>query len=217
MTAVESGNVSGDTVGVVFILANEAIPGYIKVGYTADLAGRMKELERVGAVPFPYSILYAAEVENPGAWMRMVREVYSGAKVSTCFFDAGVADEIEGVFRLAKGKELKSNPGKKPRGGRKSTETNGKKTRGRNFDFEMLCLRDGDELEFVGDEFEATCVISNAKPPRVMFGEEELTLSVAAARVMGRESTKGVQGPIWWAYEGENLADRRKRMESELG
>ena len=115
MATVDSGNISGDTLGVVFILSNEAMPDFVKVGFTTDIEGRMRELERVGATPFPWGCVYAAEVENPGAWMRMVREVYSKSKVSICFFESAVAEGIEGVFRLAKGKEVKLGSGKKPR------------------------------------------------------------------------------------------------------
>lgn len=201
------------TTGVVYILGNAAQPDFIKVGFTVDLAERVRDLERVGATPFPWDCVYASEVDNPGAWVRMVRDLFSGSKVSTCFFHAAVTEQVLEVLKLARGKEVSLSLG----GGKKRTRTKAqeknKKGRGRNFDFGTLGLETGTELEFAG-EAEAVCRVTQVKPPRVEYAGEEMTLTVAAARVLGRESTKGVQGPLWWRYEGETLVARRKRLES---
>ncbi len=198
------------TTGVVYILGNAAMSDFVKVGFTVDLAERVRDLDRVAASPFPWDVLYASEVDNPGAWIRMVRDLFSGSKVSTCFFHAAVTEEVMGVLKLARGKEVKlTSGGKKPR--RKEKEP--KKGRGRNFDFAVLGIEAGAELQFAG-EAEAVCTVTNQKPPRVEYAGEEMTLTVAAARALGRETTKGVQGPLWWRYEGETLVARRKRLES---
>lgn len=68
-------NADEATTGVIFILTNAAMPAFIKVGTTANLQERIHELDRVGAVPFPWVCQYAAEVENPGAWVRMARDL----------------------------------------------------------------------------------------------------------------------------------------------
>ena len=211
-------NADEATTGVIYILANAAMPAFTKVGTTTDLPGRIKELDRVGAVPFPWVCQYAAEVDNPGAWVRMARDLFSQSKVSTCFFESEVMEQVLGVFKLAKGKEVKLTVGdRKPRTKREPTKkVNGsRKPKSANFDFGMLEIEVGTELQFAGDEgVEAVCSVSQVKPPRVTYGEEVLTLSVAAARVLGRDSTKGLQGPLYWRFEGETLADRRKRMEA---
>lgn len=169
MATVDSGNISGDTLGVVFILSNQAMPDFVKVGFTTDIEGRMRELERVGATPFPWGCVYAAEVENPGAWMRMVREVYSKSKVTApCFFQAVVAEGIEGVFLLAKGKEVKLGSGRK----QTPVEAETKSRKKENFNLEMLGIEVGAELEFAGEEAEAVCRVTQVKPPRVIYGEE---------------------------------------------
>ena len=78
----------------------------------------------------------------------------------------------------------------------------------------MLGIPVDAELEFAGDDHEATCRVVGLKPPKVVYQEEEMNLTVAAARVMGKDNTRGVQGPLWWRFEGETLVDRRKRMEA---
>ena len=173
----------------------------------------MKELDTLGCTPFPWECLYAAEVDNPGAWVRLVREVMASSKVSTCFFQSRVTEEIIGVFRLAKGKEVTPATARKSRGKAKPASES-KKSKKANFDFEMLGIEVGDELQFAGEGSEAVCRVIGVKPPRVDLNGEYISLSVAAARVLGRESTKGVQGPLYWRFEGETLADRRKRLES---
>ena len=209
--ANENSNGNPETTrGIVFVLGNPAMPDYIKVGFTTDLVVRMKELERVGATPFPWECLYAAEVDNPGAWVRMVREVMASAKVSTCFFQSRVTDEIIGVLKLAKGKDVKHGKSR----GKAKPASESKKSKKANFNFEMLGIEVGDELQFAGEGSEAVCHVVGVKPPRVDLNGEYISLSVAAARVLGRESTKGVQGPLYWRFEGETLADRRKRLES---
>ena len=201
------------TTGVVYVLGNGAMPDFVKVGFTVDLQERVREMDRVAASPFPWDIVYASEVDNPGAWIRMVRDLFAGKRVSRCFFETAVTEEILEVLKLARGKEVSLSLG----GGKKRTRTKAqeknKKGRGRNFDFAVLGVEVGAELEFAGD-VEATCTVSNQKPPRVEYAGEEMTLTVAAARVLGRESTKGVQGPLWWRYEGETLVARRKRLEA---
>ena len=202
-----------NTGGVMFVLANPAMADYVKVGYSTDLTARVKEMDTAGTSPFPWECLYAAEVDNPGAWVRMVREVMASAKVSTCFFQSRVTEEIIGVFRLAKGKEVTPATAKKSRG-RVKTASESKKAKKANFDFEMLGLEVGDELQFAGEGSEAVCRVIGVKPPRVDLNGEYISLSVAAAKVLGRDSTKGVQGPRWWRYGEEMLSDRRRRLES---
>jgi hypothetical protein len=50
--------------GNIYILINEAMPGYVKVSKTSDsVAYRMKLLDSTG-VPLPFESFYAARVED---------------------------------------------------------------------------------------------------------------------------------------------------------
>ena len=210
----KKGNPEGEnTGGVVFVMGNAAMADYVKVGFTTDLASRVKEMDTAGTSPYPWECLYAAEVDNPGAWVRMVRDLFAGSKISTCFFQSRVTDEIIGVLRLAKGKDVTPETARKSRGKAKPASES-KKAKKANFDFEMLGLEVGDELQFAGEGSEVVCRVIGVKPPRVDLNGEYISLSVAAAKVLGSDSTKGIQGPRWWRYGEETLADRRKRLES---
>ena len=49
---------------IVYILTNEAMPGYVKIGMTNNsLLERMKQLDRTN-IPLPFECYYACEVEN---------------------------------------------------------------------------------------------------------------------------------------------------------
>ena len=48
--------------GVVYILLNESMPGYVKIGKTTgDLIARIKQLDGTG-VPLPFTCFYASKV-----------------------------------------------------------------------------------------------------------------------------------------------------------
>ena len=52
------------TEGVIYILMNEAMPGYTKIGKTTSpVEQRMKELDSAG-VPLPFECFYAAKVAD---------------------------------------------------------------------------------------------------------------------------------------------------------
>jgi hypothetical protein len=52
------------TNGAIYILTNPAMPGIVKIGYTAvEVTTRMAELDRT-PVPYPFSCFYAGYVEN---------------------------------------------------------------------------------------------------------------------------------------------------------
>ena len=50
--------------GIVYILTNEAMPGYVKIGRTdGDLASRVRQPDSTG-VPLPFEVFYAARVRD---------------------------------------------------------------------------------------------------------------------------------------------------------
>ena len=52
---------------IIYILTNEAMQGYIKIGFTnGSLSERLQQLDRTG-VPLPFEVYYACEVENARA------------------------------------------------------------------------------------------------------------------------------------------------------
>lgn len=85
------------------------------------------------------------------------------------------------------------------------------------FDFAIVGIPDDEKLNFLQDDEVVCTVIQQKSPAKVNFREEELSLSMAAAKALGRNSSAGLRGPAYWKYEDELLSDRRDRMESEEG
>ena len=51
--------------GIIYVLTNEAMPGYIKIGKTTtSVEQRILELSRATAVPLPFECPYAARVAD---------------------------------------------------------------------------------------------------------------------------------------------------------
>ena len=59
---------------IVYILTNESMPGYIKIGFTnRNVEGRIKELDGTG-IPLPFEIYYACNVKktNDEKWLHSI-------------------------------------------------------------------------------------------------------------------------------------------------
>ncbi|MCW8946525.1 MAG: GIY-YIG nuclease family protein, partial [Sedimenticola sp.] len=48
---------------IVYVLINESMPGYVKVGRTDDLEQRMRSLDNT-SLPLPFECFYAAKVND---------------------------------------------------------------------------------------------------------------------------------------------------------
>ena len=48
---------------IVYILINEAMPNYVKVGITSDLEQRIRSLDTTG-IPLPFECFYATKVKD---------------------------------------------------------------------------------------------------------------------------------------------------------
>lgn len=198
--------------GIVYVLANSAMPDYVKIGTTQDLQERMRTLDGT-SVPWPFECVYAAKVENPRKWEQTLHEVFSEARVNRRreFFRSEVTAKVVLILQTAQLEDVtRSVP---PTVSDEETKQIGRRE---NFDFAMLDIAVGEKLQFYSDE-RVVCTITRQKPPRVSFGDEDMTATAAAAKALLRDSSSGIQGPLYWNYKDESLVERRNRMEREAG
>ena len=66
---------TGSNTGIVYVLENPAMPGYIKLGRTETLTQRMQSLFDT-SVPVPFTCYYAARVEDPARVERSLFEAF---------------------------------------------------------------------------------------------------------------------------------------------
>lgn len=201
--------------GIVYVLRNPAMPDYVNIGRTNDLPRRMNDLDHT-TVPVPFECVYAARVADMNAWEATLHVVFADERINARreFFSASV---IPGVVRILNTAQLENVTATAPVvSGSDEEDARARIARRDRFDFELLDIDLDEVLVFVQDE-SITCRVVSQKPPRVDFRGETVTLSNATARALGRDSSQGLQGPLYWKYGDEVLTERRRRMEFDEG
>ena len=184
MESIGNGNELANVgTGIVYILSNPAMPDYVKIGFTADLPERMRSLDQSTSVPLPFECVSAAKVENPRRWEQTIHEVFSESRVNRRreFFAADVAAKAALILQTAKLEDV-THTAPAVASVDEPRREGGKKRE--NFNFGMLGITEGELLEFYSDD-EVVCMVTQAKPPRVEFAGEEMTVTEATARALG--------------------------------
>lgn len=90
--------------GIVYCLTNPAMPNYIKIGMTAVLEGRLRQLDNT-SVPLLLECVFAVEVENPEEVERLLHRAFDGHRVrhSREFLDCS-PQEVSAAMRLTGGR-----------------------------------------------------------------------------------------------------------------
>ena len=65
---------------IVYVLVNEAMPNYVKVGSTAHLEHRIRDLDTI-AVPLPFECFYAARVKDARFVERQLHDAFINHRV----------------------------------------------------------------------------------------------------------------------------------------
>ncbi len=196
----------------IYILINEAMPGYVKIGKTTNLEQRIRSLDTT-SVPLPFECFYAYTVKDAAFVERQLLDAFLDHRVRSSreFFEIS-PERAVAALKLA---EIKDATPKKDfvESQEDQQALNRTKERRAVFNFKMVDIPVGTELVFSRDENIKTKVVDNRN---VEFNGEIVSLSVAADMVLRKTGIqwKSVQGPAYWMYEGETLDERRRRFES---
>lgn len=198
---------------IVYILINEAMPGYIKIGITSDLKARLKQLSST-SVPVPFEVFYAKKVKNAKDVENKMHAAFAKDRV-----DSGAGREFfiippeqaAAALSLAEGVDVKDTSVIT-----KQEEVALAEIRSRRpvFKFSLVKIDPGSILKFSMDE-SSTCTVVDDR--RVNFNGKVVSLTDAAKQVLESKNIhwKAVSGPGIWMFEGETLHARRLRMETE--
>ena len=197
--------------GIVYILTNEAMPGYVKIGKTTtSVDQRILELSRSSAVPLPFECYYAARVVDMSRVESAFHDAFGDHRINPRreFFSIS-PERVVAILRLLAIEEVtpSRNVGVETKEDAVAIERARKKKSA--FNFKMVDIPPGAELKFIRDE-NITCAVAPDQK-HVIFRGKEMSSSQAAAEALG--SKWWVQGPAYWTYEGEILDERRIRME----
>lgn len=195
---------------IIYILTNEAMPGFIKIGFTNNsLDERLRQLDRTG-VPLPFEIYYACEVENARNDERWLHLIFSDRRVrdSREFFKMDPERVIVALKRIQK---IDITPGISVGTEEEQREIEEKKSIRSRFDFRIYEIPVGSEIYFSRDELVKAKVLPNNV---IELDGQETSLSKSAKELLGYK--KPVAGTLYWMFEEETLDERRRRMDGDL-
>jgi hypothetical protein len=194
---------------IIYILINEAMPGYVKIGRTTNLEQRIRSLDTT-SVPLPFECFYACTVKDSVFVERQLHDAFLDHRVRSSreFFEisperAVSALKLAEIENVTPRKDFVENQ-------EDQQALNQARTRRSVFSFKLVDIPVGAELSFSRDENIKAKVIDNRS---IMFNGEITNLSTSAQKQLGYDYP--VAGTEYWMYEGETLDERRRRIESE--
>lgn len=207
--------------GIIYIMTNDAMPGYIKIGRTTTtIEQRMKELDTTG-IPRPFRCHYATEIDDHEIKEKLIHDGFADHRTrpNREFFELDPERAVS-ILKALGGREIITDNAMVDETGqiliddvRPAVSVRGK------FTFQELGIPVGAELVFVRifpDGTERTCIVADNKRT-VTYNGETYSLSKLALQFM-RElgyNWPRIQGPAFFKYEDEILSERRIRLSQE--
>ncbi len=196
---------------IVYLLINEAMPGYVKIGKTStSLEQRIRELSSSTSIPIPFTCFYACTVENSAFVEHQLHDAFGDNRTNPRreFFQIS-PERVVSVLKLV---EIENITPKNDFVDNKEDQQALHLARARRsiFKFSMVDIPVGAELVFSRDETKKAKVINDRI---IEFDGEKTSLSLSAQKLLGYEY--GVAGTDYWMYEEETLDERRRKFEEQ--
>jgi hypothetical protein len=200
-------------IDIIYILTNEAMPGYVKIGKTSsDLEQRVRDLSASTSVPLPFTVFYACKVKDSNFVEHQLHDAFDNNRVNPRreFFQIA-PERVVAALKLA---EIENITPKKDlievKEDREAHEE-AVERRGR-FNFELVKIPLGTEIYFSRDESKKAKVVDLHSGKSIEFNGKITSLSDSASNLLG--VNYGVAGTDYWMYEDETLDERRRRFEN---
>jgi hypothetical protein len=193
---------------IVYILINEAMPGYVKIGKTSGLEQRVRDLSRASGVPLPFEVFYAAKVRDMNEAEKLIHDAFGDTRVAPNREFFKIAPErVVAALKLAQIENVTPQSDFVDSPEEQVALDKARRNRFR-FNFEMVKIPPGSILQFTRDP-QITCKVIN--DTQIEYNGVVKSLSDAAKSLLGVPYP--VQGPVFWTYENETLDERRRRFE----
>lgn len=198
---------------IVYVLINEAMPGYVKIGLTnGSLEERIRSLDTT-SVPLPFECFYAARVKNCREVEKLLHDTFLDYRIRSNreFFEIS-PDRVVSAIKLAEVEDVTPK-----RDFVESEEDQKALNQAREkrsaFNFGMVDIPIGSEIIFINDENIRAKVVKLSGKRSIEFNGELTSPSTAAQKLLGYPYN--VQGTVYWMYQGETLDERRRRLENQ--
>jgi hypothetical protein len=194
---------------IIYILINESMPGYVKIGRTTDLEQRIRSLDTT-SVPLSFECFYACTVKDAQFVERQLHDAFLDNRVRSSreFFEIA-PERAVAALKLAEIENVTPNKDFVETEEDQKALDEARKMRDR-FNFKMVDMPVGTEIYFSRDEEIKAKVLDNRN---IEFNKKTISLSKSAQEILGVDY--GVAGTDYWMYEGETLDERRRRIEQE--
>lgn len=192
---------------IIYILINEAMPGYVKIGKTTNLEQRVRSLDTT-SVPLPFECFYACTVKDASFVEQQLQDAFLDHRVRSSreFFEIS-PERAVAALKLA---EIENVTPKKDFVETQEDQQalNQARTRRAVFNFKMVDIPVGAEIVWYRDKNIKAKVIDNRL---IEYNGKITSLSDSAQEILSYDYR--VAGTLYWMYENETLDDRRRRFE----
>jgi hypothetical protein len=189
----------------VYVLTNEAMPGIVKIGRTAqdDVRSRIDQLYTTG-VPVPFKLEFACRVENSSEIEQALHRAFSPYRVNPKreFFriDAEQAIVILKLLHVEDTTSAIENQASIVDAiSLNAAEQLRKKRPPLNFD--EMGIPVGSELKF--NKTDISIIVSGSR--KITLADEEMSLTNATKLMLG--TAHSVAPAPYWTYEGKSLSE----------
>lgn len=198
---------------IIYILINEAMPGYVKIGKTNNIEQRVRDLSASTSVPLPFTVFYACTVKNANFVEHQLHDAFDNNRVNPRreFFQIA-PQRVIAALKLAEIENVTPKSNLIENSEDKEAHKEAVERRER-FNFELADIPLGAEIYFGRDETKKAKVINLHSVKSIDFNGEITSPSASAQKILGYDY--GIAGTDYWMYEGETLDERRRRIENE--
>lgn len=192
---------------IVYILKNESMPEYIKIGFThGDVKERIRQLDRTG-VPLPFEIYYAATVVDAEKEEKWLHSIFADrrARDTREFFKMNPEYATLALKRV----ELQEENIDIDLTKEQEKEIDEVRERRSRFHFAQYGIPVGSKLTYTRD---SNIVAEVVEGDRIKIGDKISSLSNFAKELLGYR--RRPQGTLYFEFEDEILDERRRRLDN---
>ena len=200
-----------DKSGVVYVLKNEAMPGYIKIGTAKELKQRIAGLDTSG-IPLPFECFYARRVPDAAFVEARLHAVFADMRIrkSREFFKV-LPERVKAALEIAPGEEVAIQERSVVESQDDLDSLERAKTKRPPFSFSLVGIEPGTVLVHTHDP-STICTVNDDR--RILFEGQVMSLSHSAGVVLKRKGLNDqVAGTDYWTLDGVTLWDLRNQAE----
>lgn len=196
----------------VYVLTNPAFPDFVKVGRTTrQITERVKDLNRQTGVPSPFEVHCCYEFPK-GRSRAVEKGIHKGLdncrEISNKEFFKVNPDDVKALLEsYSDGKSIALKDEDVIASPEEQNSLDRQRAKRERFTFSMLEIDIGETITLDRDPNKTAEVVSDRE---VKYKGTTTTLSPLTAKLIKHKSCRGSD---YWSYQGENLTNRRIRLE----